>query len=96
MDTQIEIEKGIMIMDPIKIDKNIELPPRKTKKKHTRKRVPFYPFAKMDVGDSFFVSEKLKTQKKISAIIAYYGKKFTNKKFVYRTVPNGFRVWRTV
>lgn len=96
MDTQIEIEKGIMIMDPIKIDKNIELPPRKTKMKHTRKRVPFYPFAKMDVGDSFFVPEKLKTQKKVGAIIEYYKKKFPNKKFVYRTVPNGSRVWRTV
>ena len=47
--------------------------------------------AKMEVGDSVFVPDV--RQPRLASSISYTGKK-TGRKFTYRTVEGGFRVWR--
>lgn len=51
-----------------------------------------YPFAQMNVGDSFFVPGITTT--KITGTVFHHGKRL-NMKFVTRTVDGGVRVWRT-
>lgn len=52
-----------------------------------------YPWAEMDVGDSF--KAKGIHKKAISSRIHRAQKKHAPKKFEYRNLPEGIRVWRT-
>ena len=69
-----------------KIQKNISMPPaRPGRRAHT------YPFADMDVGDSFKVSPaKTKTAQQYAYA---FGKK-NKQKFAARRVAGGTRIWR--
>lgn len=73
-----------------KIEKSIPKP---------TKRQPKYPFADMEVGDSFFVGETgAAIQSRLSSSAAYRGKKgqgvFTVQKDVTDGI-DGYRIWRT-
>ncbi len=81
-------------MSEIKIDKNIPIPePRNGKKKR------HYPFAELEIGDSFFVEGF--QWKSIGELSGSYNKyrKVTKKKFISRKVTEnnikGLRIWRT-
>ena len=73
------------------IEKEIPIPPLR---REDRK----YPFADMDVGDSFFirfsVEARKKNQSKIGAAIGGYSRRNSGKKFSARCVDGGIRVWR--
>lgn len=68
-----------------KIEKGVPLP----KKLSQNAR---YPFAEMEVGDSFFIpnAKRLMT----AGSISQYCTKKTGKKFSSRREGNGIRVWR--
>ncbi len=70
----------------IKVEKNIRIPETSAKG-----RPSIYPFATMDVGDSFFLDGKAVAS--ISPVAASHGQKY-GKKFTCRTVEGGVRVWR--
>lgn len=66
---------------PIKIEKGVPVPPGRDK----------YPWADMDVGDSFFVAtDKVENFKR-----NVYAKNRNGKMFTARAEGNGVRVWRT-
>lgn len=67
----------------IQIDKNVPLPD--TKQSST------YPFADMEVGDSFFVEGA--TPNKLQNAASHWRKK-RNMKFAARREANGTRIWR--
>ena len=70
-----------------KIDKKIPLP-------SLRKPTTHYPFAKMKVGDSFFVPVKKPVDASRARCAAIqYGKR-NNIKFATRKVTGGIRIWR--
>jgi hypothetical protein len=70
-----------------KVEKNVPIPPK------GRTIGPYkYPFAYMEVGDSFFV--KNGNPKRISVSCRGYTIRKSGK-FCCRTVPGGVRVWRT-
>lgn len=69
----------------IKIEKGVPLPKRRGTKRSK------YPFADMEVGDSFFFSE---TRERVSAAARAYGAR-TKKKFASRVDGDGCRIWRT-
>ena len=73
----------------INIDKNIPMP------KIVRNGGPKakYPFADMQVGDSFEVTDK--TTKKFASTCAAATRRLGSK-FTIRTIDNGIRVWRIV
>lgn len=66
----------------IKIDKGIPIPPSNTGSR--------YPFAHMEVGDSFFAETR---QSKMTAAARNWGVRL-KRKFVTRKESNGTRVWR--
>jgi hypothetical protein len=68
--------------DPISIDKNIPLPPRRGG------GVSKYPWATMKVGDSF-----LATKSAVAASVSYC-RHNKNVKFVSRKTDKGIRIWR--
>jgi hypothetical protein len=70
-----------------KIEKNI--PIAKLKKK-----TPIYPFAQMDVGDSFFAKADKKKKAAISVAIHFYQKTHEGVKFCTRSNDEGVRIWR--
>ena len=73
------------------IEKEIEVPANK----HFA-RPAIYPFATMEVGDSFFVPQ-IDGKPKSNGSIWSSAHKATNKfgfKFAVRTVAGGFRCWR--
>jgi hypothetical protein len=72
------------------IEKNIKMPSAKTKK---RKHFEKYPWSKMQVGDSFFVPNKLTSA--ISAVAVGASKRNPGMKFSVRQMTDGVRVWRT-
>lgn len=80
-----------------KIDKNVEIPENKPFMQRLK-----YPFAEMDIGDSFFISAKSREDaRKIQSRVSAYGTKFSlvyGTKFSTRTVEEdgetGVRVWR--
>ena len=54
--------------------------------------VGYYPFEKMDIGDSFVM--KLEKRHRLSVAMMRYGKK-TGTKFISRKMEDGsIRVWR--
>lgn len=69
------------------IEKNYPLP----KMLENGGRRKLYPFAQMEVGDSFFVPNT--TTSRMSGIGHYYGKKL-NRRFINRSENGGSRVWR--
>lgn len=81
----------------IKIDKGVPMPTAAT-----AGRVKQYPFAEMDVGDSFFVATQggdiRKTQVRIAgnaSAARRANKACAGRKFATRQVEGGVRVWRT-
>lgn len=69
----------------IKIDKGVAVPPYHKGKK-------LYPFEKMEIGDSFLVTNRPRQQ--MSEHASRYGKRL-GRCFEVRTVSEGVRVWRT-
>lgn len=68
------------------IEKGIEMPSTNGKTK--------YPFATMEIGDSFFVEGKEKKNKVMSAV-SQNSRRHAPKKFTTRFTDDGIRVWRT-
>jgi len=67
----------------IKIDKDVPFP--------ATKGFRLYPWAEMEIGDSFFLAER--TYKSMHVHCSVSGKKH-NKKFRCAEVEGGVRVWR--
>ncbi len=77
-------------MSTYEIEKNIPIPGP-----GGRNPRPEYPFAEMEVGDSFFVPKETNRDiNQISARASAFGSA-TNKKFKCSTVDGGIRVWRS-
>jgi hypothetical protein len=55
-----------------------------------------YPFADMDVGDSFLVEGEVKPATVRSAVGAFAKRNPDFGKFAVRATEDGLRVWRTV
>lgn len=91
-------------MEKLKIEKGIEIPAVLNGVKPEEHP---YPFVDMEVGDSFLVKCNTSRQwdgYKRDGYNSYYNslysrmaayRKGTSKKFVIRSVSNGFRCWRT-
>ena len=79
----------------IKIDKNIPIPAIKT-----RESKYAFPFAHMDINDSFLIKETKDNEVAlIRGSLPYALNKFnkqnnSNIRITTRTVPDGIRVWR--
>lgn len=78
----------------IAVESGVEIPPR------TRKGTSHYPFATMEVEDSFFVAaesdeDAVKVKGRLSSACAAAKKKLEGYKFSVRGVEGGVRVWRT-
>lgn len=71
------------------IQKDIPTPPRD---QLGRGRTRRYPFAEMDVGDSFLVPDR--SAGAIAQAIRRANTTLEGKRFGYRTVNDGVRVWR--
>ncbi len=69
----------------IEIDRNVPMPA----KPHAGGRPSIYPWAELEIGDSFFVPDK-----KSSNCGAWMAGKLLGRKFSARTVDGGVRVWR--
>jgi len=52
-----------------------------------------YPFADMDVGDSFFVGGEVSARSKAVSAASWFGKR-NGLKFSCRNVDGGLRIWR--
>jgi hypothetical protein len=78
-------------MNEIQIETDIPLPPIIQRRKK-------YPFANMDIGDSFFavVEEGLSKSNKMASIRCCAHSQFSDRKYVCRAVINGVRCWRIV
>lgn len=77
-------------MSEFKIEKGIPVASDGRERQHK------YPFAEMEVGDSFFVDNVQsgdKTYVSISSASRGYGYRH-NKKFKQRSENNGVRIWR--
>jgi hypothetical protein len=75
----------------ITIQKGIAIPARA--KRSTKK----YPFADMEVGDSFFVRDTKtpdKTRNTIASAASYYKKKNKRYNFYTKLYVTGVRIWR--
>lgn len=68
------------------IESNVPLPEPKLGIRKAK-----YPFADMNVGDSFVVSGKLKQT--VASSASRYAR-LHGKRFAVRKVPDGYRVWR--
>lgn len=75
-------------MARIKIDKKVPIAPR-----WSRSDV-IYPFAELEVGDSFFAPSKKRSFSNLAVWSKKTGFKFMTRKTVENGQP-GFRVWRT-
>lgn len=74
----------------IKIEKGIPLPKNVTRKSK-------YPFREMEVGDSFFITDKedaKRMQQKVSAVASMFSKKNSEYKFKTQAFDSGVRIWR--
>lgn len=83
----------------MKIEQGIPVPPRCSGRRNKENdslwkmdRSSKWPFAMMNVGDSFLVTDWIKFQS-VQACASAHGKKY-NKKFYTRFVEEGMRVWR--
>jgi len=68
-----------------KIEKGVPVPPPKSG------RYAKYPFAKMDIGDSFFASEH---PTKVRPAASWWANRHAGFKFQTRKEGDGVRVWR--
>ena len=69
----------------IKIDKGVEIP--------AGGNPPKYPFNELEeIGDSFFIEGRESTQ--ISSSMQAAKHRYSDRKFISRTVDGGVRVWR--
>ncbi len=75
----------------IKVDKGVPMP--KAERTQLKPRESKYPWASMEVGDSFEVAGK--TTKNFGTACYAAGKRL-GKKFAARATDTGVRVWRTV
>ena len=76
-----------------KIEKGIPIPVSKTVTRQGRGRDRLYPWAEMQVGDSFFVpgeAKRIGVASHASAVC----KRYAPKRFVSRKVEGGVRIWR--
>jgi len=73
------------LMQNFKVEKDIPIP-------EIKERASKYPFAQMEVGDSFLVKDK-RIKQNVESMMYYHSKKW-NKRFTLRTVSEGVRVWR--
>ena len=64
----------------MKVESNIPIPGK-------------YPFAQMQVGDSFLVPQDVKRQT-VNVAALRYGRT-SGKRFTVRMTPEGYRCWRT-
>lgn len=73
------------------IDKNVPTP------SSWKQRKLEYPFASMEVGDSFYVADGSNSERyRIYSAGYYFNDKYGKKwKFTVRKDGDGFRVWRT-
>jgi hypothetical protein len=71
------------------VEKNIKMPVAKPKK---RKRFEKYPWSKMQIGDSFFVPNKITSVMSAAAVTA--AKRNPGTKFSVRQMTDGVRIWR--
>lgn len=78
----------------IKIDKGVPCPPATT-----GAPARLYPWAEMEVGDSFYVeATPERSAQQISGALGRtmnYQTRKTGKRFTQRRTPGGVRVWRT-
>ena len=74
-------------MTTIKIDRGVPMPEFPG---HSG-RTDFYPWKKMEVGDSF-----LHSGNKLAAhmLVSVTNKRFAPKRFSSRKTPDGYRIWR--
>ena len=80
-------------MSEVKIDKDVPLPPKRCGLHHQK-----YPFATMEVGDSFFVPE-YKPGKGGGALFHHWQKKLGHRYTSRKVEENGvvgLRIWRFV
>ena len=79
----------------IKVDKNIPIPGINTKKSKYD-----FPFAYMDINDSFLIEETKDNEAALTrgsllyALIKFNKQNNSNIRITTRTVPDGIRVWR--
>lgn len=75
-----------------KIEKNIEMPSKISSRKGTTK----YPFAEMEIGDSFIIDPSLKSKTQLSSTANDWAKRNgLTKRFSVRAISNGdYRLWR--
>lgn len=70
------------------IDKGIPIP------KKAGGRKPVWPFAQMEIGDSFFMAgDRIKCQRALANAAQHYQRK-TGAVFVTRAMDGGARIWR--
>lgn len=74
----------------IQIDKNVKLDRNRFLRRSLKHK---YPFAQMDLGDSFFV-ELDEQGINVLRVLAWRFSKETGWKFVTKKVDGGVRVWR--
>jgi hypothetical protein len=76
-------------IDMYEIEKNIPVPPPRSRST--------YPFADMEIDDSFFVpcepDAVRNTERRVSASAAQYGRRHSTK-YATRREEDGVRVWR--
>jgi hypothetical protein len=73
--------------DEFKIEKDIPLSESRSGPR------PKYPFASMEVGDSFFIPGD-RSSRSVSGSVSHWRKSHPKQQFATRKVENGLRVWR--
>lgn len=72
------------------IEKGVPVPP-KHKYGHDHGRTTFFPWADMEVGDSFLVPERWRQP---AAACSMAQTRFPGRRFISRVMPDGVRIWR--
>lgn len=71
----------------IKIEKGVPI----TRRRHGKGGESKYPFEKLEIGDSFLLTNK--TTNAFAASVTYWSRRL-KRKFISRKVEGGVRVWR--
>ena len=78
-----------------KIEKGVKIIPARTGTKTAT--TPIYPFRQMKAGDSFLVpfdKDKQAQRRRLTVAVHKARNKLAPASFSYRTMENGYRVWR--